>query len=157
MSIYLINPTFTKPFEIEFLDLIDYGDGNGYTPLMHAVCASNIECLKLLLDSGSKPESRDRIGRTALILCALSVSIYWRSKANPDALWSQDRRSFDIRYENCLLPSFYWFGVHSMQNEFGQLLVITDLAYIWYVEAERIELPSRLTPLKYRIIISPAN
>jgi len=51
-------------------DLIDYGDGKGFTALMHAVFAKNLKCMQLLLESGSKTEVIDGKGRTALHFCA---------------------------------------------------------------------------------------
>ena len=55
------------------LDLIDYGDSNGDTALMHAVLSKHVECLKILLEAGSKTEMKDLQGRTALLLSAAKV------------------------------------------------------------------------------------
>ena len=56
-----------------FSDLIDYGDGKGFTALMHSVFAKSARCAKLLLECGSKPELKDGKGRTALHFCSRQV------------------------------------------------------------------------------------
>ena len=63
-------------FQFILIDLIDYGDGKGFTALMHAAFAKNIDCMQLLLKSGSKPEVVDGKGRTALHFCARQVLSY---------------------------------------------------------------------------------
>ena len=56
-----------------FSDLIDYGDGKGFTALMHSVFAKSARCGELFLECGSKPELKDGKGRTALHFCSRQV------------------------------------------------------------------------------------
>lgn len=49
---------------------VDIGDNNGITALMHCVRNGNLECLRELLLARANRDSRDSLGRTALMLAA---------------------------------------------------------------------------------------
>ena len=75
---------FTSSYKFSFfLDLIDYGDAKGFTPLMHAVFSKSMSCLRILLQFGSKPEIIDGKGRTALHFCARKVCSFFFNCSQP--------------------------------------------------------------------------